>query len=567
MIGRMSGSPRTPGDSLGRALIAAMSEGVVVSVRQTGEVIVNAAAERILGLNPNQLRFGEPLPAGWLMLEADGETPMAEHPARTVARTGEAIHGLKGAVRHGDGTLTWVLMSAERYADPDGPYDGVVMTFADVTDERQRQQRELEDARLRSLDARMNDIEVIVALDGTIVQANDRALEAYGYTREELVGMSIRELRAAPTLEDINAQMQVAEAGGIRFETLHKRSDATVFPVEVSSRGFTVSGQRYLHSLVRDRTALEKAEADRRQLEARVADALRDRDLILSGSPVGIAKIRDRRLVWVNRRLAELLGYTASELTGHSTLALYLSEEDWEDMGEQAYSVLAVGDSFATERPLVRKDGTRFWARMSARAVNPGDEDGDSIWIVEDLSGAREAEERLAEAERQLQAMATALASGAPAESEALHAVAVPRRPLRSPAREAEGALAGGEHRFRQLYEHLDVAALALEVDRDERGRVTGLTLLEANPAGRLYFGPSYPFAVGRPASELFGDAAVRPLMTVAGRLLSGELETTEVAFATRNRWFAGIVFALDDRVLLAVASDHAVPQGREPGP
>jgi hypothetical protein len=38
MIAVMSTPFRTPGDSLGRALIAAMSDGVVATVRQTREV-------------------------------------------------------------------------------------------------------------------------------------------------------------------------------------------------------------------------------------------------------------------------------------------------------------------------------------------------------------------------------------------------------------------------------------------------------------------------------------------------------------------------------------------------
>jgi hypothetical protein len=121
-----------------------------------------------------------------------------------------------------------------------------------------------------------------------------------------------------------------------------------------------------------------------------------------------------------------------------------------------------------------------------------------------------------------------------------------------------------GEHRFRVLFERIDTAALIFDVERDARGRVTGLVLREANPAGRQYFGPSYPFSVGRPAAELFGDAAVRPLVAVAGRLLARDLDSTEVAFATRNRWFAGNVVALDDQTLLAVASDTALPEGRD---
>lgn len=139
-----------------------------------------------------------------------------------------------------------------------------------------------------------------------------------------------------------------------------------------------------------------------------------------------------------------------------------------------------------------------------------------------------------------------------------------PRRPRSAATPQPASGPETGEHRYRQLFEHLPLAALALGVEHDGRGRVTGLTLLEANPPGRRSFGPDYPLVVGRPATEIFGDAAIRPLVAVAGRLLSGELETTEVALATRNRWFAGIVFAVDGETLLAVASDRALPEGHD---
>jgi PAS domain-containing protein len=119
-----------------------------------------------------------------------------------------------------------------------------------------------------------------------------------------------------------------------------------------------------------------------------------------------------------------------------------------------------------------------------------------------------------------------------------------------------------GDSRYRRLFERLDAAIVAFDVDRDASGRVTELVVLEANAAGRRAFGPSYASSIGRPAAELFGEAAVRPLIACAGRLLNGELARTEVAFATRNRWFAGVVFAIDDRTLLAVADDRALPEG-----
>ena len=109
------------------------------------------------------------------------------------------------------------------------------------------------EARLRSLERRLNDIELMMMLDGRIVLANDRAVAAYGWSREELLRMRVGELREEAGLAA--AQMaSVVETGALTFQAWHVRRDGTRFPVEVSSRLCTVGSERFLHSVIRDIT-------------------------------------------------------------------------------------------------------------------------------------------------------------------------------------------------------------------------------------------------------------------------------------------------------------------------
>jgi len=99
--------------------------------------------------------------------------------------------------------------------------------------------------------------------DGRILEANAAAAAAYGYRPEELRRLAIHELRPPETRPLIAAQMAEADAGGVLFETVHRRKDGSLFPVEVSSRGATLDGIRTLLSVIRDIT-------ERRQVEARL---------------------------------------------------------------------------------------------------------------------------------------------------------------------------------------------------------------------------------------------------------------------------------------------------------
>lgn len=161
--------------------------------------------------------------------------------------------------RRVDGTHVLTETSFVFRRDDAGSPIGILGVVRDVTDARREHQRQLDEARLRGLDARMNEIELVVGMDGSIVHANDRALETYGYAHDEIVTLSIHDLRAEPTRNEIEAQMTAAATSGTRFETSHRRRDGSTFPVEVSSRRFEVEGRAYLHSLVRDLTASRAA--------------------------------------------------------------------------------------------------------------------------------------------------------------------------------------------------------------------------------------------------------------------------------------------------------------------
>ncbi len=135
----------------------------------------------------------------------------------------------------------------------------------------QRKAIEEELRRFRLLAEQARDIMLFVRhADGRILEANVAAEKAYGYTKEELLGLSISDLRAPETSPAMRQQMAAASEKGILFETLHRRSDGSVFPVEVSSQGTTdIDGERVLLSVVRDVSERHSAAANVRESEER----------------------------------------------------------------------------------------------------------------------------------------------------------------------------------------------------------------------------------------------------------------------------------------------------------
>src|SRR5262249_31730281 len=95
-----------------------------------------------------------------------------------------------------------------------------------------------------------------------IVEVNQAAVDAYGYSREELLMMNVSELRDPSTLIHLDEQLHAANAGNVHFETMHRRRDGTSFPVEVTASSADFGGERLIMSILRDITERKRQEKD-----------------------------------------------------------------------------------------------------------------------------------------------------------------------------------------------------------------------------------------------------------------------------------------------------------------
>jgi PAS domain S-box-containing protein len=122
-----------------------------------------------------------------------------------------------------------------------------------------------------------NDIILLIDREGRIVDANEKAVIAYGYTRDELLQLNLRDLRSPETKAILDAQLkQVEESNGFVFETVHQRKDGTTFPVENSARVIEVEGRTFYLNIIRDITERKRAEEEicklNEELEQRVIE-------------------------------------------------------------------------------------------------------------------------------------------------------------------------------------------------------------------------------------------------------------------------------------------------------
>jgi|GEM_PF-2068735 len=100
-----------------------------------------------------------------------------------------------------------------------------------------------------------NDIILLLDQNLNIREANDKAVNTYGYSREKLLELNLHQLRQSDSRPSVDDQYRkVIDENGLVFETIHKRSDGSLLPVEVSARMIEAEGQKYFQTIIRDIT-------------------------------------------------------------------------------------------------------------------------------------------------------------------------------------------------------------------------------------------------------------------------------------------------------------------------
>ncbi|MEJ2739096.1 MAG: histidine kinase N-terminal 7TM domain-containing protein [Dehalococcoidia bacterium] len=111
-------------------------------------------------------------------------------------------------------------------------------------------------------------------LDGQFLDVNDAYCDLIGYSRDELLKMSITDVEAFEKPETIAAHISgIKKRGMDRFETRHKRKDGEIIDVEISVNYLQVNGER-MFVFVRDITGRKQAEEAQRQSAEKLVSAM-----------------------------------------------------------------------------------------------------------------------------------------------------------------------------------------------------------------------------------------------------------------------------------------------------
>jgi two-component system cell cycle sensor histidine kinase/response regulator CckA len=215
-----------------------------------------------------------------------------------------------------------------------------------------------------------------------IVNANDAALQQYGYTRSEFLKLTVLDLRPPEECDRLKLQMRETDHGyGFRGLWRHRRKDGSDFWVEIQAFRFVHEGAERELVLAQDVTARVAAE----QALLRSQAALKS---MVNNAPFGICtlSLKSDRLEDFNYALLQMLGgYTPEEMLALPTFSeLYSDPADHKRMLELLRRTRRLN---AFEAKLLRKDGkpihTRAWGVLKPAQQ---DEAGSLDLYIEDIT-------------------------------------------------------------------------------------------------------------------------------------------------------------------------------------
>ncbi|WP_051229433.1 PAS domain S-box protein [Paludibacterium yongneupense] len=128
------------------------------------------------------------------------------------------------------------------------------------------QSRQRADQHYRHVLENLTDGFYVTDLQGRLLEVNDAYSRVSGYDRETLLRMHVGELEQGLAPDAMLARLQsIAEKRSIHFETLHRRRDGTVWPIEVSASYSPADGGK-IFVFSRDITERKRTEDEIRTL-------------------------------------------------------------------------------------------------------------------------------------------------------------------------------------------------------------------------------------------------------------------------------------------------------------
>jgi chemotaxis family two-component system sensor kinase Cph1 len=186
---------------------------------------------------------------------------------------------------------------------------------------------------------------------------------------------------------------------GVGWRQLRQKSnqrDQALFALQDAHGELEERVQKRTAELKYTNDRLTREIAEREQTEKGLAEREATLRSILRAAPTGIGMLCNRIIKQANDRICEMTGYSSEELLGQSAKMLYLTEEEFELVGQEKYSQISKQGTGTVETRWRRKDGEVIDVQLSLAPIDPEDLSVGVTFTALDITERKRAEVALA---------------------------------------------------------------------------------------------------------------------------------------------------------------------------
>jgi len=229
----------------------------------------------------------------------------------------------------------------------------------------------------------------IETVEGRILECNTAGAKIYGYTKDEMIGLTLGDLvpeEFAKILPPIITEKETTH--GIFLPRISKKKDGTIFPTEIASKIINIAGKPRLIAYIRDITKRKKAEKKLKKARKLFAS------LFESSPEAALYYDKEGGIISINSRFTEIFGYTLEEIRGRDINEGMIYPKGKTEEGERlSKKVLKGVINYETVRK--KKDGTLIPVIISASPVIIDEKPQGIIVLYRDITERKKLEEKL----------------------------------------------------------------------------------------------------------------------------------------------------------------------------
>ena len=296
----------------------------------------------------------------------------------------------------GKGAHLW--FTASPLYDTAGRIVGGIESIRDITERKQTEEalRESEENYRHLFENATEGI--LIAQDDRLVRVNPLLAEMLGHPAGYIMARPFTDFihpDDREMVQDRHIRRMLGEDIPRRYEFRVINGEGAVRWAEITATRITWSGRPASLSYIVDIT-------ERRRAEEALLESQENYRRIVDTAAEGIWQIDEQsRITYVNRRMADMLGYTHGEMVGADVTSFMPPGEHVDSVFRKDQQRKGVVDHF--ERQYIRKDGSILWTRVAITPIigSDGTYHG-SFAMLSDITDRKEAEAALRESEERL---------------------------------------------------------------------------------------------------------------------------------------------------------------------